>query len=60
MIDQSWNKFLDDYPRGPEIELLKRHERTGRPLGSKAFLKKVGTLLGRSLEPQKAGRKKIK
>jgi putative transposase len=60
MTEKSWRKFLTDYPEEAEIELLKKHERTGRPLGSQVFVKKVETLLGRFLQPQKAGRKKSK
>jgi putative transposase len=60
MIGENWSKFLVDYPREEEIELLKKHERTGRPLGFKAFVKKVEILLGRFLQPQKASRKKLK
>jgi putative transposase len=59
MTEQSWSKFLVDYPREEEIELLKKHERTGRPLGSQAFVKKVEHLLGRLLQPKKVGRKKL-
>jgi putative transposase len=60
MTEKSWNKFLNEYPEEAEIELLKKHERTGRPLGSQTFVKKIETLLGRFLQPQKAGRKKLK
>ncbi len=60
VIGENWSKFLVDYPKDEEIELLKKHERTGRPLGSTAFVKKVEKLLGLLLEPQKAGRKKSK
>jgi putative transposase len=60
MTEKNWSKFLTDYPEEAEIELLKKHERTGRPLGSQVFVKKVETLLGRFLQPQKAGRKKSK
>ena len=59
MTNKGWTKFLIDYPGESEINLLKKHERTGRPLGSNAFVKKMESLLGRALKPQKAGRKKI-
>ncbi len=59
MVGESWSKFLVDYPKEEEIKLLQKHERTGRPLGSQAFVKKVEHLLGRLLQPKKAGRKKI-
>ena len=60
MTEKNWSKFLTDYPEEAEIELLKKHERTGRPLGSQVFVKKVETLLGRFLQPKKVGRKKLK
>jgi len=39
-------------------EEVRRHERTGRPLGSKRFIRRVSQLLGRDLEIKRAGRKK--
>ncbi len=35
-----------------------RHERTGRPLGSERFIRRVSQRLGRDLEIKRAGRKK--
>jgi hypothetical protein len=32
---------------------LRRHERTGRPLGDESFLRRIGRLLGRDLLPKK-------
>jgi putative transposase len=37
---------------------FRRHERTGRPLGSPAFVEKLERTLERTLKPQKPGRKK--
>ena len=42
----------------PEDDMLRRHTRTGRPLGSESFLTHVENLTGRSLRPRKAGRKR--
>lgn len=42
-----------------EGDLFRRHERTGRPLGSPSFVKALERKLGRSLLPQKPGRKKL-
>ncbi len=39
-------------------EEVRRHERTGRPLGSKRFICSVSQRLGRDLEIKRAGRKK--
>ena len=33
------------------------HEATGRPMGSRAFIEKLQSLLGRALLPQKRGRR---
>jgi len=44
-----------------EANLLRGHERTGRPLGGLAFLKRLERRLGRVLRKKPAGRKpKIK
>jgi len=40
-----------------EADELRRHERTGRPLGSEAFVARISKMLGRDLVPGKAGRK---
>jgi hypothetical protein len=43
---------------GPEqAALLRRHERTGRPLGSAAFLQRLEAKLGRILRKKPPGRK---
>jgi len=39
-------------------EEVRRHERTGRPLGHEGFVRRVSQLLGRDLEIKRAGRKK--
>ena len=36
---------------------MRRHERTSRPLGSEAFVEKVGVLIGGDLRQKKPGRK---
>jgi hypothetical protein len=41
-----------------EIEELRKHEQTGRPLGSERFVKKLERTLDRILHKQKPGRKK--
>jgi len=41
-----------------ELKTLKRHEHTGRPLGSDSFVEELEQTLGRSLKPQKPGPKK--
>jgi len=39
-----------------EHEAIRKHESTGRPLGSEKFATKLEKLLGRVLHPQKGGR----
>ena len=47
-----------DFPQIFEIELFRKHERTGRPLGMDSFIEKMERLLGRKLKPEKPGPKK--
>ena len=52
----TWGEYLtgpDEAALGPR---LRRHENTGRPLGEKPFLERLGALLGRNLLPSKGGR----
>jgi len=53
-----WEEFLDVPVSEDEIETLRRHERTGRPLGSPEFMERIENALSRVLRPQKPGRKK--
>ncbi len=49
-----WRKFLKSEPR--EIKLMKVSFRTGRPIGSEAFLKQSELTTGRDLIPKVGGR----
>ena len=53
-----WAHYIaeDSTPR-QEIELIKTHTRTGRPLGDEAFVHKLEAATNRPLMPRKAGRK---
>ncbi len=51
-----WSSFLGSAIDPEQQEVLRRHERTGRPLGSKRFVGKLERFLGRSLHPRKGGR----
>jgi putative transposase len=51
-----WRTLLSSDPHDPEV--LRRHTRTGRPLGSESFLEHVERLTGRSLRPRRPGRKR--
>jgi putative transposase len=42
----------------PEAVLIRRHERTGRPLGEAGFVSRLESRLGRVLHPLKPGRKR--
>ena len=53
----SWKDFLMAPARAEELAALRRHERTGRPLGSEVFVEKIGMLVGRDLQKKKPGRK---
>lgn len=52
----NWSNFLQ-LTQPEEIELLQRHERTGRPLGNDYFIDTLEATLGRVLRPQKPGPK---
>ncbi|WP_267927357.1 transposase [Desulfolithobacter dissulfuricans] len=52
-----WDDFLH-LSTAEELEKLKRHEHTGRPLGSDSFVESMEKTLGRILRPQKPGPKK--
>ena len=52
-----WRTFLD-IPATDDPDLLRRHERTGRPLGGETFVERLEAELKRTLRPQKPGPKK--
>ena len=52
-----WSAFLAEAPEDAQLETIRRHGRTGRPLGSPHFLARLETRLGRRLRPAKRGRK---
>ncbi len=52
-----WAEFLEDGLEASAAEALRRHERTGRPLGGEPFLAALERRLGRTLAPQKRGPK---
>jgi len=51
-----WKKFLA-LSSAEELDLMKRHEKTGRPLGGPGFIEGLEQVLGRELRPQKPGPK---
>ena len=54
----NWSDFLTLPMMKMEVENMRRHERTGRPLGGKEFMHGLEQRLGRKLEPGKGGRPK--
>jgi putative transposase len=56
MVDD-WRGFLS-LSSSEELDLMHRHERTGRPLGACGFVEGLERTLGRVLRPQKPGPKK--
>ena len=53
-----WESYLTEGTRQRIDELLRLHQRTGRPLGSLSFIEKLEALCGRTLRPLKSGPKK--
>ena len=52
-----WAEFLSEGLSPEQAELIRRHERTGRPLGSEGFVARLEGLLAHVLHPQKRGPK---
>lgn len=52
-----WAEYLREGISKSLIELIERHGRTGRPLGSRSFLEHLEIVTGRKLLPQKTGPK---
>jgi putative transposase len=50
-----WRAFLASGLSDEELALLRRHERSGRPLGDEAFLARLEKLAGRVLRRRKRG-----
>lgn len=55
-----WRGFLSTGISDAEMEILRRHMRTCRPLGSEDFIKTIERELGRILRTQKPGPKKLR
>jgi len=50
-----WESYLNEGSRRGNDELLRGHQRTGRPLGSLSFIEQLEALCGRTLRPLKPG-----
>ena len=55
-----WSSFLKEDLSETETNLLRDHERSGRPLGEESFISQIEEMTGRVLRPRKRGRKKGK
>lgn len=51
-----WRSFLEGSPC--QLTELRKHTRTGRPLGSEAFTNQIESLIGRVVRPQTRGPKR--
>jgi putative transposase len=52
-----WPAYLDQPVSDPELENLRKHTRTGRPLAEAGHIDRLEHLLKRPLRPQKPGPK---
>jgi len=57
MVKEDWSDFLWEKIPSEEQQEMHKHERTGRPLGSIAFIEQLESMLNLSLKPKKPGRK---
>ena len=52
---RNWKAYLNEEIK--DIDQIRKHGRTGRPLGSKEFIEKIENALGRRISKQKPGPK---
>ncbi len=57
-IVEDWRSFLYEQIVEDELELLRKHSRTGRPLGGKSFIERLERSLKRRLKKKKPGPKR--
>ena len=57
MVKEDWSDFLSEKVTSEERQEMPKHERTGWPLGSIAFVEQLESMLNLSLKPKKPGRK---
>jgi putative transposase len=51
-----WRAMLSDVDDDPKTDAMRLSTRTGRPLGSEAFVEMVERMIGRTVRPKKGGR----
>jgi len=54
---ENWREYLGTEQDSTDIEIIRRHSRTGRPLGSHDFVESLEAKAGRPLAPLKRGPK---
>jgi putative transposase len=54
---EDWREYLNTELDSTDVEIIRRHVRTGRPLGSNEFVESLETKVGRPLVPRKRGPK---
>ncbi len=52
-----WEKYLSATDIGSHINQIKQHTRTGRPLGNREFIRKMGAIAAIDLSLKPPGRK---
>ena len=57
MVNGDWKSFLLKAIDTDTVEALRKHERTGRPIGDKGFIEKMEKITGRPLKARKPGPK---
>jgi REP-associated tyrosine transposase len=57
MINGDWREFLTGAESSEELDKIRKHGRTGRPLGNTSFVWRLERMLGRDLAPRKPGRR---
>jgi putative transposase len=57
LVGNGWGDFLAEDISSTDVAALRRHERTGRPLGDPEFVDGIENQLGRSLRRNKPGPK---
>lgn len=56
-IVPDWASYLETPTPEPALDAIRRHQRTGRPLGGETFIDALEVSLGRKVRPRKRGRK---
>jgi len=55
MVEGDWRQFLKAELSEDDLEMLRLHERTGRPLGDEEFVARLEHISGRRLRPGRRG-----